>query len=235
MATIGDQINGSLRLIGQLAEGEVPSAETAQDALTAFNQMIDSWSADRLAVFATHDDTFTWPANESTRTMGPTGDFVATRPVQVMDSTYFKVNNLSYGLAQINEDQYNAIALKSSTSTWPQVMWVNLEIPDITMRVWPVPNGDVEMHIISVNQLVQATNLATELVIPPGYLRAFRFNLACELASEFGVQAPQWVSKTAALALRTVKRINNPNDLMAMPYPIMNRFPRFNVYTGQPY
>jgi hypothetical protein len=40
--TAADQINGALRLIGMLAEGEVPSAATSQDALTALNQMRDS-------------------------------------------------------------------------------------------------------------------------------------------------------------------------------------------------
>ncbi len=38
--TAADQINGALRLIGQLAEGEVPSAATSQDALAALNQII---------------------------------------------------------------------------------------------------------------------------------------------------------------------------------------------------
>ena len=58
-ATAGDLINSSLRLIGQLAEGEVPSAATSQDALTAFNQMIDSWNTERLAVFSTQDQVYT--------------------------------------------------------------------------------------------------------------------------------------------------------------------------------
>ena len=40
MATAGDIIKGSLRLIGQLAEGEEPSADTAQDSLASINQMI---------------------------------------------------------------------------------------------------------------------------------------------------------------------------------------------------
>ena len=41
MASAGDTINGSLRLLGVLAEGETPSAETSLDALTAMRQMID--------------------------------------------------------------------------------------------------------------------------------------------------------------------------------------------------
>ena len=42
MATAGDIINGSLRLLGVLAEGEVPSAETSQDALNAMNQAAEA-------------------------------------------------------------------------------------------------------------------------------------------------------------------------------------------------
>ena len=51
----GDQINGALRLIGMLAEGETPSAATSADSLTALNQMIDSWNTERLSVFSTQD------------------------------------------------------------------------------------------------------------------------------------------------------------------------------------
>ncbi len=49
--TAGDQINRALRLLGILAEGETPSASMSQDALMAMNQMIESWSIERLSVF----------------------------------------------------------------------------------------------------------------------------------------------------------------------------------------
>ena len=79
--TAGDQINRALRLLGVLAEGETPSAATSQDALLAMNQMIDSWNTERLSVFSTQDQVFSWPAGEIRRTLGPTGDFVGNRPV----------------------------------------------------------------------------------------------------------------------------------------------------------
>jgi hypothetical protein len=55
MDTAGETINGALRLLGVLAEGETPSAETSQDALRAMDQMIDSWNTERLSVYATQD------------------------------------------------------------------------------------------------------------------------------------------------------------------------------------
>ncbi|RPJ36027.1 MAG: hypothetical protein EHM17_00255, partial [Verrucomicrobiaceae bacterium] len=105
MATAGDLINGALRLIGQLAEGESPSAETSADALFAMNQMIDSWNIERLSVFSTQDQVFTWPVDEITRTLGPTGNFVGNRPVRLDDATYYRdpSTNVSFGIKFINQ------------------------------------------------------------------------------------------------------------------------------------
>ena len=234
MATAGDIINGSLRLIGQLAEGEVPSADTAQDALNAMNQMIDSWSTERLAVFATQDQVFIWPTSAATRTLGPTGDFIGERPIKVDDSTYFKdsTSGLSFGIKLINQQQYNAIALKTVTSTYPQVMWVNETYPNIEMTIYPVPFKALEWHIVSVQPLSAAATLATDLSFPPGYLRAFRYNLACELAPEFGVEPSPQVQRIAMTSKRDLKRINNPDDVMAIPYPLIARRHRYNIYSG---
>ena len=232
--TANDQINGALRLLGVLAEGETPSAATSQDALVALNQMIDSWSTERLAVFSTQDQIFSWPPSAISRTLGPTGDFVGQRPILIDDSTYFRdaSSGISYGLKLINQQQYNGIAVKTVTSTYPQVMWVNMTYPDITMTVYPVPTKVLEFHIVSVQELTNPANLATTLAFPPGYLRAFRYCLACELAPEFGMEPSPTVMRIAMTAKRNLKRINNPDDIMSIPYSIVGTRQRFNIYSG---
>lgn len=235
MTTAGDIIYGALRLIGQLAEGEVPSADTAQDALAAMNMMIDSWSTERLAVYATQDQVFTWPAGQATRTLGPTGDFVGLRPVLLDDATYYvDPQGLSFTPMIINEAEYNAIVLKSVTSTYPQVIYAEASNPNATYSVYPVPTEALVWHFISVLPLSQPASLGTELIFPPGYLRAFRYNLACELAPEFGVEPSPQVTRVAMVSKRNLKRINNPNDLMAMPSSLMGQGGRYNIYTNQP-
>jgi hypothetical protein len=232
--TANEQINGALRLLGVLAEGETPSAATSQDALVALNQMIDSWNTERLSVFSTQDQVFSWPPGAISRTLGPTGDFVGERPILIDDSTYFRdpASGISYGLKLINQQQYNGIAVKTVTSTYPQVMWVNMEYPDITMTVYPVPTKVLEFHIVSVNPLTAPANLATVLAFPPGYLRAFRYNLACEIAPEFGVEPSPTVMRVAMTSKRNLKRINNPDDIMAIPYSIVGTRQRFNIFAG---
>ena len=234
MTTANDQINGALRLIGQLAEGETPSSETSADALTAMNQMLDSWSAERLSVFSTQDQVFSWPPGQKSRTLGPTGDFVGNRPVLLDDATYFKdpTNGISFGIKIINQQQYDGIAVKTVTSTYPQVIWLNMDMPNMDMYIYPVPTKTLEWHFISVTELDQPATLATALVVPPGYVRAFRFNLACEIAAEFGVEPPATVQRIAMASKRNIKRINNPDDVMSLPYSIVATRQRFNVFAG---
>jgi hypothetical protein len=231
--TAGDQINRSLRLLGVLAEGETSSASVSQDALMALNQMIDSWNTERLSVFSTQDQVFTWPSSILSRTLGPTGNFVGNRPVLLDDATYFKApSGVSYGIKFINQQQYNGIAVKNVTSTFPQVMWVNMTFPDIEMYVYPRPTQDLEWHFVSVEELNNPATLSTVLYYPPGYLRAFTYNLAMEFAPEFGVEPSQQVQRIAMTSKRDLKRINNPDDVMALPYALVANRQRFNIYAG---
>jgi len=232
--TAGDQINRALRLLGVLAEGETPSAATSQDALVALNQMIDSWSIERLAVFCTQDQIFTWPAGLITRTLGPSGDFIGLRPVLLDEATYYRDpgTNVSFGIKFINQQQYNGIAVKTVTRTYPQVIFVNMSFPDVTMTIYPRPTRDLEWHFISVQELNQPANLATELFYPPGYLRAFTYCLAMEFAPEFGVEPSPQVQRIAMTSKRDLKRINNPDDIMSMPYALVATRQRFNIYAG---
>lgn len=234
MASAGEIINGSLRLIGALAEGEVPSAETSADALMAMNQMIDSWNTERLMIYNTIDQQFSWPSDQITQTLGPTGDFIGLRPVALDDSTYYRdaSTGVSFGIKFINQQQYDGIAVKTVTSTYPQVMWINMEYPDIAMTIYPKPTRALEWHFVSVQELTQPATLATELAFPPGYLRAFRYNLAREIAAEFGIEPPRTVSQIANVSKRNLKSQNNPGDIMSIPYAIMVSRQRFNIYAG---
>lgn len=262
MATTRELLSGAHRLLGLVNSGNVLPEAVYQDNLVALNQMIDSWDTERLAVFCTEDQIFYWPAGARIQTLGPSGDFalllgtqapepigtqnddsialedgnlgVPKRPIFLDDSTYFRdpTTNVSYGIKFINQLQYNNIAVKTVQSTYPQVLFVNNTFPNITLSVYPVPNRVLEFHFISVQRLSEPATLETQLEFPPGYLRAFRYNLALELAPEFNVEPPAEVRRVAMYSKRNLKRINNPHDLMAMPYSLMARRNRYNIYAG---
>jgi hypothetical protein len=235
----GEQINRALRLLGVLAEGETSSASVMQDSLMAMNQMIDSWNTERLSVFSTIDQIVEWPVGSINATLGPSGSLVrlngtAIRPILVDDATYFRdpQTNVSYGIKLINQQQYDGIAVKTVTSTYPQVMFINMTYPDIDIYLYPKPTRLLEFHFISVEELSQPATLATILAFPPSYLRAFTYNLAMEIAPEFGVEPSDQVKRIAMTSKRNLKRINNPDDVMSMPYSLVATRQRFNVYAG---
>ena len=234
MTTAADQINGAMRLLNILDQDDTADATQLANGLTALNQMIDSWNTERLSIYSTQDQQFTWTAGNASRTLGPSGNFIGNRPVLLDDSTYYKnaSTGVSYGVSFINQEQYDAIALKTATTTYPQVMFINMDYPNITMYVYPVPTTDLEWHFISVTEITQPATSGTTLALPPGYLRAFKYNLALEIAAEYGLQADPRVVRIADISKRNLKRINNPGDVMAMPYAIMTRRSRYNIYVG---
>jgi hypothetical protein len=262
MTTVRELLNGAHRLLNLTDSGNVLPEAVYQDNLPALNQMIDSWNTERLSVFCTEDQVFLWPVGARIQTLGPTGDFtlllgtqapdpigtqndfpialeannpgIGKRPILVDDSTYFldPTTNVSYSIRLINQLQYNNIAVKTVTSTFPQVMWVNMTFPNITLHVYPVPSRELEFHFISVQTLDNPATLETNLQFPPGYLRAFRYNLALELAPEFGVEPASDVRRIAMASKRDLKRINNPRDVMAMPYSVIARRNRYNIFAG---
>lgn len=260
MPTTRELLSGAHRLLGLVNSGNVLPEAVYQDNLVALNQMIDSWSTERLAVFCTQDQTYIWDPGFRVRTLGPTGDFTLVlgtqlndplgtqsndnigldgvnplvRPILLDDSTYFRdpATNVSFGIRFINQLQYNNIAVKTVTSTYPQVMFVNMTFPNITLTVYPVPTKVLEFHFISVLALDAPATLETTLAFPPGYLRAFRYNLALELAPEFNMEPSSEVRRIAMYSKRNLKRINNPDDVMAMPYSVIARRNRYNIFAG---
>lgn len=227
-------IGDAHRLLGLVASGNALPEADYQDNLRALNQMIDSWNTERLMIYNTIDQVFTWPAGQITQHLGPSGEFVGVRPIALDDSTYYRdpTNNVSFGIKFINQQQYDGIAVKTVTSTYPQVMWINMEYPDISMTIYPKPTRDLEWHFISVQEIDQPATLLTDIALPPGYLRAFRYNLALELAPEFNMEPSAQVKRIAMTSKRDLKRQNNPDDVMSMPYAIVATRQRFNVYAG---
>jgi len=95
-----------------------------------------------------------------------------------------------------------------------------------------VPTRLLEWHFVSIEELTNPATLATTLAFPPGYLRAFAYNLAMEIAPEFGVEPSPQVQRIAMTSKRNLKRINNPDDVMSLPYSLVASRNRYNIFAG---
>lgn len=218
MTTARDQILGALYLIGAAAEGETPTGQTMNDGLIALNQMLDGWTIEDLMIYSTQDQNFTWPSGQPSRTLGPSGDLVGIRPSDNLQwSSYFIENGTSYWLKRISQYDYNGIPVKTTQSSIPQYLFVNPTFPDATLTIYPVPSKNLDFHLITNIPLTQPANLSTDLAFPPGYLRAFKFNLAVEISAYFGTEPPGWVVQIAKESKAKIKRKNKKLETMSMP------------------
>lgn len=230
MATALDMIKRSMRLLGALGQGEVPTAQEATDGLNALNTMLDSWLVDRLMVYQILEETFTWTANASSKTIGSGGDFNTTRPTRILPG-FTRINSVDYPYEVIDQDQYDALPYKTVTSSFPDKIYYDNAATLGTLYAYPIPNADVSLHLNSWKQLQSFTTLSTALTLPPGYQRAIEFNLAVEFAPELGLPVPANVAQIANQAKAAIKRFNAPQIVSGFD-PAVTGGGRSNIISG---
>jgi len=225
-----DLISSSLRLVNVVAAGEAVPIDMANDALAVFNDMVDSWNTDRLSIYTTRSDDFPYVLDQQTYTLGPGGDFDMPRPPQIdaMSTIIFNPNAqnpVEQPIPIWNWQQWQTeITVKKTDGSFPLGCYDDGGFPLRTQNFWPIPTQQPgnKVRIYSWQALTQPATLGTVISVPPGYRKAFRFNLAVDLAAEFAAPVPAVVADQAAKSLSMVKTLNLPDititsDLAADP------------------
>lgn len=235
MATVLDLIQRSLRLAQAIDPGEDLSSAEAQDGLSALNSMLDSWSLDRLYVYAIKEDQVTWPAGEQSRTVGTGGDFAITWPSVIEESTFFRTaNNDDYPLTLMSDRQsYSAIIDKDTQTDLPSWLYYEPEYPLGKLFIWPVPSPAITLFLHSWTELTQYAAITDVVSLPRGYKEMIEFGLAEVLAPEFGVTVPQGVTKRAASSKKAVRKINRPRHVSQAEPSLLARRGNYNIYADR--
>lgn len=238
--TVRDLIKASLRKLGILASGEEPSAAEAQDALTALNAMIASWRTSSLIAYAVLPETFAFVAGKKSYTMGPGGDWNTDRPIRVdkvqMTYTATSPQPLNLGIEIIDLDQYQNLVVPDTTSTIPQFVYVDDAFPLRTFYFYTVPQLVFPVQVFSWKSISQFPDINTTIALLDGYERALTFNLAMDLAPEYGAQAVAaagLIAQQAAEAKAAIMSLNNRTPLMTCDDAIVaSDMGGFNYLTG---
>lgn len=236
--TANDLISSSLRLIGVLASGETPAAAEANDGLTILNQMLDSWNAERLALFTIQRQVLAPPVLKQAYTVGPGGDFNIARPPRIERVGVISLANaaqpLELPVELLTDAGWEAIPVKNISSSLPLKVWNDLGFPLMTLSFWPIPSVQVNFALYTWTALTQFPDLVTDEAFPPGYLKALRYNLAVDLAPEFGRQTPPEVAAQAVAAKAAIKALNIPLLDLACDQALVNpRGGRYNWLSDQ--
>lgn len=204
-----DVVTRALQLIGVLDATEVGDASDLDTSLSTLNDMLDTWSTERLSILASVLETFPLVPGDGSYTVGPTGDFATTMPVEILDQSYTSVNGVDFPLKVITEAQYNGIGVKTAQGI-PTALFYRPGTVLGSLYLWRVPTPGVAatISLASWKPFAGFADLDTDYAFAPGYKRAMQYNLAVELCEVFARPQSAQVNQIAKSSRRTLKRIN---------------------------
>jgi hypothetical protein len=226
MTTARKIIKKAMQKIGVLVKSEAPDDDEANDALDSLNALIDSWSNEPANVTTRVRETFPLTSSAS-YTIGIGADFNTERPMQIVDA-YASLAFTDTPVAVVNQEEYDLITYKDAVGQ-PIALTYNSGFPTGTITLYPTPNASYTLTILSEKAITGFTTLDTELTLPQGWERALIYNLALELAPEYGQQPDQSIALIASQSLGAIKlavvrsRPVNSSDAI---------LPLRNIYTG---
>ena len=206
MTTARDVVKGALRLIGVISSSDEPSAEEADDGLTSMNQMLAAWSASRYTSASVPQTSFALTSGDGTYTIGASGDINATRPTTIY-AAHITQGGIDYPLRVISLVEYESIADKATTGAIPEVMAIRQGYPLSTIHLYPLPGSGCTLVMDKVAPPTDLT-LNDTMPYPPEWMRAIRYNLAIDIAPEYGVTVAPEIAAIADSSLAVVRRVN---------------------------
>lgn len=223
MTTALDIINGAARLIGVNFKSESLSADEASDGLTSLNDMISSWSNDDLVIYETVNESFPLVSGTATYSIGTGHTFNTTRPTTI-GFAFIRQGNIDYAIDIISKTDYDAIPFKSDGNGLPRKLVYDASYPYASIKLYPIPSTGYTLFLESNKPITELASLNTTFSFPPGWKRAVKYNLAIEMAPEYGVEPSATVVSVARKSLGNIRRTtlaNNPMPFLGDPlsYP----------------
>jgi hypothetical protein len=223
MYLCSDLIISAFRKISVLAAGETPNSDEYADALASLNVMLESWSAEQIAVYQIVNSPQPLVATQQTYTMGIGGNFSVPRPLKIESAGIITPDLLRHEMKIVGALDWAKIEEKALTGKLPKVLYNDNAYPLLNLNVWPIPNatgGAPTLDLYVWAQLQQFATVGDTFSMPPAYFRALVYNLGLELAPEYGSQAQAAAAGIAGIAASSkndVVTLNASNAIAQEP------------------
>lgn len=222
------------------AVGENPTAAESALGLQVLNDMLDSWSNEKLACFAALDQSIALAVGVQRYPLGTGSIYSTSRPLAIADgpgSAYcIDPSNQTYSVDVRSQQEWNLISYLATTGNYPTDIFYDPQFPQGILNVFPIPNASgYTLHIMSRLQLTDFATLATAVSLPPGYLVALKNNLAVALAPYFSVKPSDEIKEAARETKAIIKRTNNKAvPAFYDPELIAKANATYNIYSDTP-
>lgn len=218
-----DLLQSAARLAGVLASGENLSGAETSDASLILSQMIDEWQADGLKIYTENINTFSFVLGTQTYTLGTGGAFNMPRPAHIKRMGCQILSNPSQPsevpITLLDIDGWANVRVKNISGSYPLFCYPDYSFvgnpPVMTLYFWVIPGLASNCVIYSWQPLSAWPDLSTtDLIFPPAYAQALRYNLAVLLFTEFKTPPDPGVMLIANNSLQSLKEANLPAPIL---------------------
>lgn len=218
-------VTTALRLIGVSSAEEPLSPDMAESALDALNALIDSRATERLLIPTRPKLPLTLIPGQQSYTWGQVAG--ETTPADIPSPAPLSLEMCLLNIGGAPEQEWpltildqaayeEGILLKTFSTTYPEMVYVEQSQPYARLWVWPVPDTAYTLQLFPWPALPWYPQLDSSVDWPNGYLRMFQYALAVDLGPQYGVEASPTVQRIAAEAERSIYPLNatvEPLDL----------------------
>lgn len=234
-----DIIQDALEKDQVYSPGETIGDADAQRCLNVLNNMLDSWSLEKLTCFATLEQSIALVVGTSAYTLG-TGGNVPVRPIKVLTgkgAAYVTdTQGNRYPVDVIEQGAWNQLwNITAVNASWPTALFYDAQFPLARLNVYPVPNqGGMTLYWDSYLALTAFASLNTPISLPPGYKLAMVDTLARRLWRYFKAPTlaiPQDIILEASAAKANIKRINFRIETLQLDPALRGPARAYNPYS----
>ena len=230
MTTARDLLTRAFRVARIVGEDATPGASMLNDAFSDLNELIDTWSNERLFVYdIALVGPFATVAGTASYTVATSATWNTPRPLQI-ESAFIRISGVDYGITFKPPEWYEGLPNKA-VQDLPNYAYYETAYPSAKIWLYPTPDAAYSVYLSKQTLVSTLATLDTSFSVPPGYLRALRLTMACELAPQYNTPISSDVKEQQRTAVAAIKRTNAPQSFSGYDDALIGR-PVFNINTG---
>ena len=221
--TVQEIIIAALQELGIIPPGSVPGNDVLTWGMGKFNRLLKSLSADGINLPYRVEENFPLVIGTSSYTIGVGAVFDTARPNQVEQAFIRDASDHDFLLSVRPIQEYWDVINKDIASR-PVALYYDPQYPLGIIYFYYTPAAIEQVHIVSQKPLTTYVALNTEVSLPGEYESALILNLAVNMSSHYGRQAPQELILNAKAAHDSLLRLRASN-LAAQMKPVNLNIP----------
>jgi len=210
MSTVNEIVTSAMRLC---RIRDTSNASRMDEALLSLNHMIMSWEESLINYVVT--ESFDITAGTASYSIGSGGDFDTARPLNIISAYLLSSDGQSYPInTQMSIEDYNKISDKTNVAR-PLRFFYNASNTLAYIYFDSIPEDSYTLVLTSKKTFTGYIYTTDTILQPIEYEKAMIYNLAVDIAPEYGVELPRTVIQQA-VNLKSIIETRNTNIVPIM-------------------